>query len=234
MPITAATNLRCGACVESIRPALDGHARIRSWSVDLSKTGKPITVEGDLSREALDQILQSKGYRLIEPQDSTAAVKAFPARRYWPLLLILLYLLGTTIVLEIVDGSWSRHRAMARFMAGFFLVFSFFKLLNLRGFADNYRTYDILAAAVPVWGWVYPFVELALGVAYLLGGHSAPVNIITLVVMLVGTVGVARSLLKKRTISCACLGTVFDLPMSWVTLVEDLLMAGMAAMMLVV
>lgn len=234
MPITVATNLRCGACVESIRPALDGHAQIRSWSVDLSKPGKPITVDGDLSRETLDQILQSKGYRLIEEPKSADVVRAFSARRYWPLLLILLYLLGTTLLLEMVDGSWNWHRAMARFMAGFFLVFSFFKLLNLRGFADNYRTYDILAAAVPAWGWLYPFVELALGVAYLLVGHSPLVNIITLVLMLLGTVGVAQSLLRKRTIQCACLGTVFDLPMSWVTLVEDLLMAAMAAVMLVV
>ena len=52
--------------------------------------------------------------------------------------------------------------------------------------------------------------------------------------MLIGTVGVLQSLLAKRTIQCACLGAVFNLPMSWVTLVEDLLMAGMAAGMLVI
>ena len=52
---------------------------------------------------------------------------------------------------------------MRHFMAGFFIVFAFFKLLNIQGFADSYRMYDIVAAKWPGWGYVYPFVELALG-----------------------------------------------------------------------
>jgi len=52
-------------------------------------------------------------------------------------------------------------------------------------------------------------------------------------VMGVSTVGVVQSLLARRKIRCACLGTVFNLPMSSVTLTEDLLMVGMAAAMLV-
>ena len=59
------------------------------------------------------------------------------------------------------------------------------------------------------------------------------VNIATLVVMGVSTLGVVRSLVKKQKIRCACLGTVFNLPMSVVTLVEDLLMVGMSTAMLV-
>lgn len=49
--------------------------------------------------------------------------------------------------------------------------------------------------------------------------------------MAVGTVGVARALPARRKIRCACLGAVFKLPMSYVTLAEDVLMAGMAAAM---
>ena len=124
-------------------------------------------------------------------------------------------------------------RAMGHFMAGFFLVFSFFKLLDLRAFADAYSTYDIVAAKWPVYGFVYPFIELALGAAYL--GHFAPIatNAVTLAVMGVSSVGVVKALLAKRKIRCACLGTVFNLPMSVVTLVEDGLMLAMAAVMLV-
>ena len=51
-------------------------------------------------------------------------------------------------------------------------------------------------------------------------------------VMSVGAIGVARTLLRKDRIQCACLGTVFNLPMSRITLVEDLLMAGMSAVMI--
>ncbi len=50
--------------------------------------------------------------------------------------------------------------------------------------------------------------------------------------MSIGSVGVLRSLMQKRKIQCACLGTVFELPMTTVTLVENVGMAVMAAMML--
>ena len=43
-----------------------------------------------------------------------------------------------------------------------------------------------------------------------------------------------KSLLQRRKIQCACLGTVFNLPMSYVTLTEDLLMVAMAGAMLIV
>jgi hypothetical protein len=121
---------------------------------------------------------------------------------------------------------------MRHFMAGFFIVFSFFKLLDPPGFVSAYRGYDLVARRVPAWGWAYPFVELALGVAYLLAWAPVVTNIITLVLMLVGAGGVLKALLNKRAIRCACLGTALNLPMTKVTLVEDLTMAAMAAGML--
>ncbi len=122
---------------------------------------------------------------------------------------------------------------MRHFMGGFFLVFSFFKLLDLRGFSDAYRSYDILARAWPVWGFIYPFAELALGAAYLLNLNPIATNLVTLVLMLVGAAGVLKALLDKRAIRCACLGTAINLPMTTITVVEDLGMAAMAAVMLV-
>jgi hypothetical protein len=47
--------------------------------------------------------------------------------------------------------------------------------------------------------------------------------------MAVSSIGVIQSVFQKRKIRCACLGTVFNLPMSTVTLVEDGLMIAMAA-----
>ena len=112
-------------------------------------------------------------------------------------------------------------------------MFSFFKLLDLPGFADAYRSYDIVARAWFAWGFVYPFVELALGAAYLLNLNPIATNVSTLVLMLIGAVGVLKALLDKRAIRCACLGTALNLPMTTITLVEDLGMAMMAALMLV-
>ena len=111
-------------------------------------------------------------------------------------------------------------------------MFSFFKLLNPTVVADAYAGYDIVAARWRAYGFAYPFVELALGVAYLTGLQPLATNEVTLGVMGVGTVEVARTLFALRKIRCAYLGTVFNLPMSYVTLVEDILLAGMGAVML--
>jgi copper chaperone CopZ len=150
---------------------------------------------------------------------------------YQPLLLIIAYIAGVTVLIETQQG-FDAARAMRHFMAGFFLVFSFFKLLNLRAFADAYAGYDLLAMRWHGYGLVYPFIELALGVAYVLNFNPPLTNAITLMVMSFSALGVIKALADKRSIVCACLGAVFNLPMSTVTLVEDLAMVLMAAAML--
>ena len=122
---------------------------------------------------------------------------------------------------------------MSNFMGGFFVAFSFFKLLDLRGFVDAFQSYDVVAKPIRAYGYAYPFIELALGVAYLVRFAPIATNVVTLIVMLAGLVGVSKALVETRTIQCACLGTVFNLPMSKVTLIEDALMAGMAIVMLI-
>lgn len=156
-----------------------------------------------------------------------------PKESLYPLFLIVGFIAGVTLLVAVSTGNWSAEPLMRHFMAGFFIVFSFFKLLDPPGFVSAYRGYDLIARKVPAWGWAYPFVELTLGVAYLLAWVPVVTNAVTLVLMLVGAAGVLKALLDKRAIRCACLGTALNLPMTKVTLVEDLTMAAMAAVMLV-
>jgi hypothetical protein len=92
--------------------------------------------------------------------------------------------------------------------------------------------YDIVAKQWPGWGYIYPFVELLLGIAFLTGFQPMVTNTVTLIVMGVSIIGVLQSVLHKRKIKCACLGDVFNLPMSTITIIEDALMIGMSAFML--
>ncbi len=152
-------------------------------------------------------------------------------KTYYPLLLIILYLAIVSLVgtfspkFDLI--AWMNH-----FMAGFFLVFSFFKLLDLKGFAESYASYDLLAARWPAYGLLYPFIELALGLAYLFNFEPGLTNIATILVMGFSSLGVIKALSMGQKIRCACLGTVLNLPMSTVTLVEDAAMVVMAAMAL--
>jgi prepilin signal peptidase PulO-like enzyme (type II secretory pathway) len=93
--------------------------------------------------------------------------------------------------------------------------------------------YDLLAMKIPSYGLVYPFIELALGIAYLVHYQPVMTNYVTIAVMGFSALGVIRSVMNKQKIRCACLGAVFNLPMSSVTVIEDLLMVFMAISMLI-
>lgn len=233
------TNLNCGSCVAAVKPHLDGDPAIRRWSVDTADPDKVLTVEGeDVAVDAVKRHVSDAGFKVLgrldqAAPDAPAAEGGSFLETYRPLLLVFSYLVGFVALVEVTAGRFDWMRAMANFMGGFFVAFSFFKLLNLRGFVDAYQTYDVLARPVRAYGYAYPFIELALGVAYLVRFSPVVTNLVTLAVMLVSIVGVTRALLQKRQIQCACLGTVFNLPMTKVTFVEDALMAGMAVVMLV-
>ena len=226
------TNLNCGSCVAALKPHMDNDPAIRRWSVDTADPKKVLTVEGDgVSFEQVERLVARAGFEVLGRIEQTAEGKSFAAT-YRPVLLVFAYLIGLVAVVEYTAGRFEWMRAMANFMGGFFVAFSFFKLLDLRGFVDSFQSYDVVARPVRAYGYAYPFIELSLGVAYLVRLAPLATNAVTLVVTSVGIVGVARALLRKQHIACACLGAVFELPMSTVTLVEDALMAGMALVML--
>lgn len=236
------TDLRCGACVQGITPLLDAEPGIRQWSADVSSPDKVITVEGEeITAARIDALLNKKGYHVLaelpvppkEPAASPVVSEPAPTS-YFPLLLILGYLLAVVGAFEYSAGGFVLDRAMRHFMAGFFLVFSFFKLLDVSAFAMSYSSYDIVARSWMAYGYVYPFIELALGIAYLANVQPWITNLATVIVMGVSTIGVVQSLLARRKIRCACLGAVFNLPMSSITLIEDLLMVAMGLGMLII
>ncbi len=147
-------------------------------------------------------------------------------KTYYPLILIFSYLILIIAITEWND--FKMMRAISHFMGAFFLTFSFFKFLDLKGFATAYQTYDLLAKKSRFYAHAYPFIELVLGIAYVAGFAPLYTNIVTFIVMSISSIGVIQSLLQKRKIQCACLGTIFKLPMTKITLFEDLLMAIMA------
>lgn len=155
---------------------------------------------------------------------------------YRPLIVIIGFIFLTTAIISLksyLNSDFSLERWMQSFMAGFFLVFSGFKLLDLKGFAQAYSTYDLLASKFPYYGYIYPFIELALGLIYLVAVNPA-VNIATLAIMGFSGLGVLNALRQKRKFRCACLGTIIKVPLTSVTLIEDFGMAAMALLTLII
>ncbi len=151
---------------------------------------------------------------------------------FLPLIIIFLVIFILTGAMVWRLGHWDTMFAMRYFEGFFFLLFGIFKLFNWKGFVDAYSTYDIIAKRSRFYAYFYPLIELGLAAGYLFSFQLLAVAWITLILMLIGSVGVAGELKKKNQIPCACLGVVFKIPMTWVTFIEDILMAIMAAVMI--
>jgi len=93
--------------------------------------------------------------------------------------------------------------------------------------------YDPLAKSIPIYGWVYPFIELGLGLLFLLRYQIPLALILTVIILGVTTIGVIRVLMTKKQIQCACLGTALKLPMTEATFIENVIMLFMAIFMLI-
>lgn len=229
------TGMTCGNCEAKVKSNLLSLPGVLSAEVSQKENSAVIEISKHISLPVLQRALGGEDgkYKISASHHNETAeqTKSWLAT-YKPVLLIFGYILGGTLLIEYVAGSFNWMRWMGHFMAAFFLVFSFFKLLNLKGFAENYAMYDIIAKRWSGWGYVYAFTELMLGIAFLTGFNLLVKNAATLVVMTVSIVGVLQTVLSKRKIKCACLGDVFNLPMSTITIIEDALMIGMSAAML--
>jgi len=239
------TGMTCSGCSATVKKVLSAVPGVQDVSIDLPAGRATIQMQQHVPTHSLQQALATHPkYKLSEPavhmpepvrpaMEQTEQEEKTWFQTYKPILLIFFYILSVSVLVEVMDGSFDRFRWMHHFMAGFFLVFSFFKLLDLRGFAESYSSYDIVARRWYGWGYVYAFVELLLGFAFLLKWYPVVTHAVTFVVMSVSIIGVLQSVLNKRKIRCACLGAVFNLPMSTVTIIEDALMIGMSGIMLI-
>jgi copper chaperone CopZ len=235
------SGMTCGGCQAKVQGLLSKVTGVKKVSIDLAKGEATIDMEKHIATDDLKAALKDyPKYQLSEGQHQQPAVPSVPVEEetkswiatYKPILLIFGYIAGLTLLVEYMQGDFIWMRWMNHFMAGFFLVFSFFKLLNLKGFAESYSMYDVVAKKWSGWGYVYAFTELALGIAFLVGFNPILTNTVTFVVMTVSIIGVLQSVFQKRKIKCACLGAVFNLPMSTITIIEDALMIGMSGVML--
>lgn len=248
MTLYPISGMTCMTCVNKIYDSLSSQLGKDSVQVSLMPPVLGIVAEQQPDVQELNRWVQKAGAFTIHPalipsegkpitatfEDST---KTKP-ETFWPLILISLFLLLFTVILPIAQYQANLSQSMGLFMGGFFAVFSFFKFLNLKGFVTSFKMYDPLAQWIPGWAWVYPFLELGLGVAYLFDvfPHGSSMSwlphVLTIVIMGTGLVGVTSSVLNKKKIICACLGTVFNLPMTKVTIIEDSLMLLMGIFML--
>ncbi len=249
------SGMTCGSCVAKVKTALENLREVENATVQLEYPQAVISTQNDIDLATFRKAVKAVGNYDISEKEFVKELAPFPTisikkksvenivveplpeksiNTYKPLILIVSFIAGVSLLAQYPFADFSGMLWMRHFMAGFFIVFAFFKLLNINGFASSYKMYDIVAARWNTWGYIYPFVELGLGIMYLINFNPMLTNILTILVLGVSSIGVIESNINKRKIKCACLGDVFNLPMSTVTIVEDLTMVGMAVVMLII
>lgn len=151
---------------------------------------------------------------------------------YTPLIIIIGLIFITSLVISY--PVFDLRTIITSFMAGFFLIFAGFKLVDLSGFAGGYSTYDLLAKRWFTYGYIYPFIELSFGLLMILGLFEQQVLIAEIIVMTFSGIGVGIKLLKHEKFQCVCLGTFLKVPLTYVTLIEDFGMAILALVLLLI
>ena len=229
------TGMTCDGCVETVGRHLRNLKDVSKVDVSLADESVKIEMIGSIHTNVLQQALPDDYTLIDQTKDIDPVTKGknnTAPKQLFPLFLVFFYITIISFVLNRNAGTVSGF--MLDFMGVFYIVFSFFKFLDYKNFPDVFGMYDPLARVIPIYGWVYPFIETGLGLLFLFRLEIKIALISTLIILGATTIGVVRTMISKSTIQCACLGTALRLPMTKATLIENGIMLIMAVWMLII
>ena len=226
------SGMTCNGCRSTIENKLSSLDGINNVQVDLNNGEAIVYSKNPISFSLISNSLPSK-YKVISKRDAkdNEIIKSSKIKQLKPLFIILGYISVTSILLNF--RNWNSTNAMLDFMGLFYIIFSFFKILDIKGFSTSFKMYDPLAKKITTYGYIYPFIEILLGLMFLTRIEVNIALLITIIILGITSVGVTQTLLNKRTINCACLGTTLKLPMTEATFIENAIMIIMAIILLI-
>ena len=221
------SGMTCSGCVQTVTQALESVKNVIKANVSLENETATIEIKNNIRIEDLQKSLPEK-YKIkeeIKVQSLRNSKTATYLTELYPLFLILFYITISSVIM-----SWNKtlDDFMMDFMGLFFIVFSFFKFLDYKNFPRSFSMYDPIAKNIPLYGWIYPFIETFLGIMFLFRIQIFLSLVSTIIFLGVTTIGVVKVLTNKEEIQCACLGTAIKLPMTIATLIENGIMIIMA------
>jgi copper chaperone CopZ len=228
--------MTCESCVKTVSQIIGQIPGVQNVQISLTKKSADIESSGELTVETVANVLKHLPKYTVKSEPSQAATSAVTGmqtkdsmlKTYKPLILIFTYVFLVATSYQIFQKEFNFNLLMNHIMAGFFIGLSFFKFLNLKAFAESFSSYDPIAQRFLGYGYVYPFVEILLGLMFVSGIGLPAANLITIIILTATTLGVIQRLKSKSQIQCACAGAGFNLPLSSVTVFENVIMVLMA------
>ena len=226
------SGMTCNGCRSTVENKLSSLDGVDNAQVNLTNGEAIVYSKNPISFSLISNSLPSK-YKVIRniPDQDNEIIKSSKIKQLKPLFIILGYISVTSILLNF--RNWNSTNAMLDFMGLFYIIFSFFKILDIKGFSTSFKMYDPLAKKITIYGYIYPFIEILLGLMFLTRIEVNLALLITIIILGITSVGVTKTLLNKRTINCACLGTTLKLPMTEATFIENAIMITMAIVLLI-
>ena len=225
------SGMTCSNCQKTVSDKIKAYEGVMGVKVSLESGLAEIDSKQNLEVYEISKLLGSKYFVKSDISLPKKETKS-KLRQLTPLFLIFSYLImGTFYISSQINASY--ERSMQIFMGLFFIIFSLFKFLDYDSFPTSFIRYDPLAKKIPFYANLYPFLETALGIAFLIEWNLPVVLTITLLVLSITSLGVIKTLVNKTEINCACLGTLLKLPMTEATLIENIIMLGMSCILLI-
>lgn len=146
-------------------------------------------------------------------------------RDYLPLIYVYIFSLLITLNLTFYYSFLFRESVLF-FLGIFSLIFGILKIIKLTSFVDSFIEYDFISKKIKAYAYAFPFIELIFAVSFLLRHELILIELICLIFYSLNLIGVINALLQKKKFVCACLGGLFNVPLSYVSLAENLTMIG--------
>ena len=152
---------------------------------------------------------------------------------FYPLIITFLFVISGAIVTQYPISTFNSKHFMSNLMGILLITFSYLKMLNLKGFAISFSKYDFIAYYIWPYGYIYPLTELTLGLFYCVKLYPVIINSITIFFLTINFIEVSYALILKKELECACMGSLgFKLPLSYITITEDIFMIIMSIIMI--
>tara|TARA_B100000941_G_scaffold1689_1_gene1035 strand:+ start:86 stop:796 length:711 start_codon:yes stop_codon:yes gene_type:complete len=227
------SGMTCDGCANSIKEALELNNLISSVNISLENENINISSDKSFTVNELNSLIENLGnYKIYEENIFSKIIEYFSSKK--TLLLALSLVLISSLSLHIGEDNFELNEWMVSYMGIFFLLFSFLKLIDVKGFSGSFKKYDLISKIIPSFAITYPFIELFLALTFLSGYFLITSYIMTLLFMTSQFFGVFISLQKKEVIKCACMGSSINIDISTLTLFENLVMILMSSYMIII
>lgn len=189
------------------------------------------TAARKLSKENLATELAAKP-KLVINNIFTKAEKLNPQE-----LIPLMSMVGINIAIAyiLVWQTAGSFQLWVHYFVGLLLCSSaLLKFMDMKKFADGYEMYDVIASNFRVYGYIYPFIELELGLGFMAFTANSYVTLIALPLLTISFFGAATAIYEGTDTKHASYKTILNIPLPILNLAINSLAIFMSLLLLAI